>query len=107
MATAYTDAQIDELKTVPEYNYEIATAFAEKHGISVRSVIAKVKSLEIPYKSKVGAEKKPTKVKARTKAEIVSAINTETGLDLKSLANLTLPDLETLEGYFKALAAAE
>ena len=97
MTVKYTDQQLSELRSVGLLNYEIATVFAEKHGIAVRSVIAKARSLEIPYQPKDPTSRSTSKPKAESKDNIVKSIQTALGTDkLASLNKMTVQDLLVL-----------
>lgn len=101
--TKYTDEMTNELRTMGVIDYELATKFAEKHEISVRSVIAKVRALELPYKPKeTAAEKKPTKKAGPKKAEVAAEIEQMLQTQFHRLDALTADDLETLR---KAIAS--
>jgi len=103
---AYTEAQITELKAIVGLDHAKATSFAEKHGLTARSVIAKAKALDIPYISKFGT--KPAKKAAvRRKSDIATSINELLDVNLTSLDKLTLADLEVLEERIKELTGAE
>lgn len=101
MTVKYTDAMIAELKEVGKFNYEIAQVFADKYNIQVRSVIAKVKSLELTYVVKSPTERKAgVKAKTRSKAEIVASIELSCGAKMASMSNMTIADLLILENVF-------
>jgi len=62
----YTANQETELRNGAPWNWDKAQAFASKHGLSARSVVAKVKSLDLEYQrlepvKKNGANNGPTK----------------------------------------------
>lgn len=94
----YTDAMIAEMKEIGSFNYDSAKAFADKHGLSFRSVIAKVRALELDYQAKDPRVRstKSTK-KGRAKADIVKAIETALMREVPSLSKMTVADLEVLE----------
>jgi hypothetical protein len=87
---------VAEMRAAGSFDYNSAAAFAEKHGLNIRSVIAKVRALELPYKAK-DAKAPSNKPKARLKADVVASIEARLGVTLKSLEKMTLADLETLE----------
>ena len=69
--SAYTTTMEAAMTAQGSFTYEQATKFANDNGLSVRSVISKIKSLGLDY------ERKPvTKSvgKPETKAEIVASI---------------------------------
>ena len=95
----YTDAMISEMKEIGTFNYDTAKAFAEKHN---RSVIAKVRALELDYQAKDPRVRSTTsKKKTRAKADIVNAIQLNLQRELPSLNKITVADLETLESDLK------
>lgn len=98
----YTDAMLDELKSLGTISYDMADEFADKHGISIRSVIAKVRSLELPYQPKVAAEKpKVTKKSGESKAEVAAEIESMLNVNFKGLDKLVLDDLIKLRNAVK------
>lgn len=96
----YTDEMIAEMKELAPFTYDKAQAFATKHEISLRSVIAKVRALELPYQPKDPKVRSAAR-KTRAKSDIVTSIHKSLGLELASLPKMTVADLESLE---KALA---
>jgi hypothetical protein len=98
----YTDAQINEMKRIGSFNYDSAKAFADKNGLSFRSVIAKVRALELDYQPKDPKVRSTTsKPKGRAKVDIVTAIQTNLQMELPSLSKMTVADLEVLERELK------
>lgn len=90
--TKYTDKMVAELRELGTVDFEKATAFAEKHGISARSVAAKARALDIPYQAKIPGAKKAAD-KGPAKSDHVKAIETALGISVPSLAKMTVPDL--------------
>ena len=85
----YTDKQVAALQNAAQefgtLNAEIAGKLADQLGQSKRSVIAKIKSLDLPY----AVAKKPVKgTRATTKAEYVTAIAKALDADATDLAGL-------------------
>jgi len=77
------------------FTYAEALAFADEHGLKPRSVIAKIKSLQLPY------EPKPARVTKRgepvvLKAQYIVAIQEAVHAVIPSLAKMTKTDLATL-----------
>lgn len=93
----YTDAMVAEMKATATFNYETALAFAEKHGLPVRSVVAKARALEIPYAAKVPTSKAKSATAKPSKADLVKSIESLVGTTIASLAKMTVADLETLK----------
>lgn len=93
----YTDEMIAKMKEIGSFNYDSAKKFAEDNGLSFRSVIAKVRALELDYQAKDPKVRSASKKKARAKADIVNAITSALGSELPSLNKMTVVDLETLE----------
>ena len=94
---AYDKAQEAVLKAYDSISFEQAEAIGEEIGKSTRSVIAKVKSLDIPYVPKKVAPKRPA---GKTKAELVSEVEASFGgqFDLSGLSKATGATLVTLLG---------
>lgn len=105
---AYTEAQVNELKAIEGLDYEKAKVFGAKHGISPRSVVAKAKALDLPYKVKTpGAKASNAKKEAvRRKSEIATDISELLDINLASLEKMTGTDLATLEERVKELVGA-
>lgn len=64
---AYTANQETELRNGAPWNWEKAQEFGSKHGLSARSVVSKIKSLDLEYQKaepvkKNGADTGPTKM---------------------------------------------
>lgn len=77
--SAYTNAMVTTLTANAPYNYDSASAFASQHGLSVRSVISKVKSLGLEYVAKPKAASKPRDT-GPTKAETLAGIRSALGM---------------------------
>jgi hypothetical protein len=78
----YTEEQEARLKGASPVSFADAQAFADEFGKSVKSIIAKVLSLDLEYIPKA----KPAKrVGGVTKAQLVEAIAAEVGADLSGL----------------------
>ena len=98
----YTDTMLNELKSMGIISYDMADEFATKHDISIRSVIAKVRSLELPYQPKVTADKpKVTKKAGESKAEVAAEIESMLNVNFKGLDKLVLEDLLKLRNAVK------
>lgn len=98
----YTEKMIDELKSMGTISYDMAQEFATKHDISIRSVVAKVRSMELPYQPKVQAEKPVvTKDAKESKASIAAEIESMLGVAFKGLDKLVLEDLIKLRNVVK------
>ena len=109
--TAYTDKMVVEMTSAGSFTYETATTFASDHGLSVRSVISKVKNLGLPYTPKQIV--KSTSGPRVTKADIVQMIADASGADFEALAGLDKadagsPELRSpkapLRGFFMGLS---
>jgi len=95
---AYSKAQEARLSEFDEVTYDQAVALAKELGYSLKSVISKVQSLEIPYVRKEVPAPKP---KQATKAEILAEIQAfNLDLDLSGLigaSRVALVELVKLE----------
>lgn len=99
--TKYTEQMVAELREIGSFNYNSANDFAQKHGIGIRSVIAKVRALELPYTPKEPSVKSTTpKEVVRRKSDIVASIEAAFGAKMPSLEKMTVKDLEMLESKF-------
>jgi hypothetical protein len=99
--TAYTDKMVLDMTSTGSFTYETATAFADLHGLSVRSVISKVKNLGLPYTPKESV--KSTSGPRITKADIVRLIADASGADPEALAGLDKADVGSLRALLAAL----
>lgn len=99
----YTESMLEELKSLGTITYDMAQAFATKHNISIRSVVAKVRSMELPYQPKVIAADKPavTKDAKESKASIAAEIESMLKVTFKGLDKLVLEDLVKLRNVVK------
>jgi len=96
----YSTSMVTALQS-QAWDYESASAFASEHNLSVRSVISKIKSLELDYTPK------PKTVSASgprvAKADIVSAIAKALNADPDSLAGLAKADARALSALLMAI----
>lgn len=97
----YTEKMLNELQSMGVITYDMAHEFAEKHNISVRSVVAKVRSMELPYQPKEVTGVKTPKPKAESKADIVTEIQSVLNVNFKGLDRLVLEDLVMLRKIVK------
>lgn len=98
--TKYTVSQEKELRETGTHNLATATAFANKHGLSVRSVIPKIKALGLTYETKktsTGDKGVAPGSRERNKAQIVASVQAILNLDLRSFGSMTNTDLQELE----------
>ena len=86
----YTPVILAEMQSQDSFDYDSASAFASAHGLSVRSVISKVKHLGISYtpKAKAVSTAGPRVVKADIVASIAKALDA----DPDALAGLAKAD---------------
>ena len=75
--------------------YDRAVSLADTWGLSVKSVIAKTKSLGIDYTPKARA---PRKTSGITKAQLVAQIESKLDCQLDGLNNASAKSLSTLLG---------
>lgn len=98
----YTENMLDELKSMGVITYEMAQEFATKYDISIRSVVAKVRSMELPYQPKVSTEKSAfTKEAKPSKGVIAAEIESMLNVTFKGLDKLVLEDLVKLRNIVK------
>ena len=45
----YTQKMLDELKSMDVITYDMAKEFADKYDISLRSVLARISVMKVPY----------------------------------------------------------
>ena len=79
--SAYTNAMVAELTNNAPFNLAKAKMFAERYPtVGYRSVIAKVKSLGLPYEKLAPATKKDPVDAGPTKVQILSGIRAKLAL---------------------------
>ena len=94
--SVYTPEQVSaliEAANSAPFNQARATEFAEQFGLSSRSVIAKVKSLDLPYEVKA---KPAAKKAAASKADLVLAIEKAVDADDGELNGLVKAPMAAL-----------
>ena len=98
----YTPVILAEMQSQDSFDYASASAFASAHGLSVRSVISKVKHLGISYtpKAKVVSTAGPR----ITKADLVDAIARAMALDVESIRGLDKADAKALNTLLEHIA---
>jgi hypothetical protein len=98
----YTPVILAEMQSNDSFDYDSASAFASAHGLSVRSVISKVKHLGISYtpKAKVVSTAGPR----ITKADLVEAIAKAMALDVESISGLDKADANALRTLLEHIA---
>lgn len=99
----YTEKMLDELRSFDVITYDSAQEFADKHNISIRSVIAKVRSMELPYQPKEATGVKVAKPMGESKAGLVSEIQSILNVNFKSLDKMVIEDLVKLRNITEAL----
>lgn len=95
----YTPALVAELRDCAPMDLQKAKSFADKHGMSYRSVIAKCKTEQIEYVKLEPAAKKP---KGVTKSDLAHDIAVSMGMSADDLTGLDKAPFAVLE---KILAA--
>ena len=104
----YTAKMESEMTAKGSFTYAEAQAYAAENGLSVRSVVSKIKSLGLAYEKKPVTKSVTGKVE--TKAEIVAEIahllepNSPTGA-LEGLAKADKSALSVLRKELRALVA--
>jgi len=96
----YTPSMVTALQS-QSWDYESASAFASEHNLSVRSVIAKIKNLDLDYtpKPKTVSTAGPRVVKA----DIVAAIAKALDADPDELEGLSKADARALSALLMAI----
>ena len=98
---AYTKEQVAELSAGGTWDYVKATAFAEKHGLKPRSVVATIAALGLPYKAKEKPVAGTRKAKGPSKADLVADLEAVTGLRLPSADKMNMDDLRALVSHLE------
>ena len=101
--SAYTETLVKELQKFETLTYAEAVEFAATHGLKVRSVIAKAKSLEIVYVPKPVVTK--TGEPVIRKDTIIRAIESAVSVEVSALDGLQKATKSALVALLKAVAA--
>jgi len=96
----YTPSMVTELQS-QAWDYESASAFASEHNLSVRSVISKIKNLDLDYTPKVKTVS--TAGPRVLKADIVAAIAKALDADPDALSGLSKADGRALNALLMAI----
>lgn len=99
--SAYTDKMVAELQNNNPYNYDSAAQFAEKHSLSVRSVISKIKHLGLDYTARP-VVKSSAGPRIR-KADVVAEIATIIAVNVEALEGLAKADAASLNALREAV----
>ncbi len=93
---SYTVSEVARITESAPISFATAEALGKEFGKSTKSVISKVQNLGLPYiKKEVPAKK----VAPETKAQLVTQIEANTGLELTGLSNATAAVLVALRNY--------
>ena len=97
----YTESMVADLNRIGSFNYDSASQFAAEHNLSVRSVISKVKSLDLEYtpRPKPQASSEPRVRKADVVLQIAQAIN----VNVEAIEGLSKSDMRSLSALVDAL----
>ena len=100
----YTPEMISALTASAPITFEIASDFAEKWAdkdVTVKSIVAKTKSLGLDYIPKQKVARKTSGIK---KSDLVRAIESRLDLDQDSLSGLTNATMASLNTLLETLA---
>lgn len=97
--SAYSESMVKALTSQGAWTFDQAVQFAEANNLSTRSVVSKIKSLDLPYTPKPKAASQPRFRKADTVLAIAKALNT----DSDSLAGLAKADAASLSALLMAI----
>ena len=100
--TLYNAQMVAQLQQNNDWDYDQALDFATQNGLSVRSVISKIRHLDLPYRGK------PKTVSVNgpriKKSVIVAQIAQAVGTDFDQIAGLDKADARTLNNLLKAVS---
>ena len=97
----YTAKMVAELQRQRSWNFEQAAAFAATHALTTRSVISKIKSLEIAYTPK---EKAPAKAAGERKSDIIAEIARGLKMNMELIEGLNRAPVSSLKELRNVLA---
>ena len=97
----YTDSMVAEMVAQGSWNFAEAQAYAEKHNLSTRSVVSKIKSLDLDYtpKPKAAASGAPRILKM----DHVTAIAKALDVNVESIEGLAKADSRSLSALLMAI----
>ena len=101
--SAYTKDMVATMENKGAWTFAEAEAFAQTHGLSTRSVVSKLKSLDLPYTPKPKAAAKPRSRKADTVESIAKALDTSSD----AIAGLAKADAAALNALLAALDSSD
>jgi hypothetical protein len=90
----YTSEMVSALQAGAVTDYDTAVSYSDANSLSIRSVIAKVKNLGLPYTPKIRTLKRGEKV---TRVELVRAIEKSLASGTDSLVGLEKSSVTALE----------
>jgi hypothetical protein len=96
----YTNKMIFELRKIGSFDYDSAAAYASANNLSTRSVISKVKSLDLPYTPR---PKRASTGPRLRKADVVDQIASSLGVHTDTIAGLSKADMASLQTLLKAI----
>jgi hypothetical protein len=93
---------VAEISAQSTWTYEQCAEYAQAHSLSTRSVISKVKSLELTYVPKTQPAANP-KAARPLKAEVVLGIAKALNVSVESIEGLSKADMRSLTALSKAV----
>ena len=99
--TNYSSSMVTALQS-QSWDYESASAFASEHNLSVRSVISKIKNLDLDYTPK--PKTVSTAGPRVRKADIVDAIALAMSINADSIRGLDKADMRALTTLLEHIA---
>ena len=103
LMSSYTDSMVAEMTKIGAFDFASAQAFAQKHSLTARSVVSKVKSLGLAYTPKPKAASKGGADRVR-KSDTVREIAAKLGADYDSLAGLEKSDAKSLAALLTSVS---
>ncbi|MGB1843051.1 MAG: hypothetical protein ACPHIB_02735 [Thalassobaculaceae bacterium] len=97
----YSDSMVNEMTAHGAFTFADAQAYAEKHNLSTRSVVSKIKSLGLDYTPKPKAASKAGD--RILKADTVSAIAKALDVNVESIDGLGKADARSLSALLMAI----
>jgi hypothetical protein len=96
----YTDSMVAEMMAKGAFTFAEAQGYAEKHSLSTRSVVSKIKSLDLPYTPKPKAAASAPRT---LKSDSVLAIAKALDADPDELAGLAKADGRALSALLMSI----
>ena len=98
--SAYTEKMVATLRAQKSWTFAQAEAFASANDLSTRSVVSKIKSLDLAYEPKPKAAAKGPRIR---KADLVAGVAKGLAINVESIEGLAKADTRSLSALLMAI----